>query len=120
MTPSDPQTAKFKLPRLVRLYIRQVFVGFALAAVFAGLLIGFNVANLRNLILTTSGGGIAAFILFFFNGLVFAGVQFGLTIMRMAEFDDNDSSGGKREKTQAAKQAAMAANPVRVEVQAGR
>lgn len=98
------------LPRLVTLYIRQVVIGFVLAAVFVGLLLGLNVANLRSLILTTSGGYIAAFILFFFNGLVFAGVQFGLTIMRMAEFEDQGPRGGKPAPRQP-----LSPAPVRVE-----
>lgn len=83
------------LPRLVRVYLRQVAIGFGLSAVFVGLLLGFNVANLRSLILTTQGGGIAAFLLFFFNGLVFAGVQFGITIMRMAAPEDKGPRGGR-------------------------
>lgn len=84
------------LPRLVRLYITQVLIGFALSAVFVGLLIGFNVANLRSLMMNTQGGWIAALMLFFFNGLVFAGVQFAITIMRMGRDDDQGPKGGRR------------------------
>jgi len=86
------------LPRLVKLYIRQVGIGFALSAVFVGLLLGFNIANLRSLILATQGGYIAGFLLFFFNGLVFAGVQFAISIMRMADDDDQDPRGGHRQR----------------------
>ena len=85
------------LPKLVRLYIRQVAIGFGLSAVFVGLLIGFNVANLRGLMVSTQGGYIAAFLLFFFNGLVFAGVQFAISIMRMADKDDQGPKGGHRQ-----------------------
>lgn len=74
-----------RLPRLVRVYIQQCLIGFALAAVFVGLLLGFDVARLRSLIFATQGGWIAAVLLVFFNGLVFAGVQFAITIMRMGE-----------------------------------
>ena len=90
--PDDPN----RLPRLVRLYMRQVALGFALSAVFTGLLLGFNIANLRNLVLSTQGGYLAIFLLFFFNGLVFAGVQFAITIMRMADRDDDGPRGGHR------------------------
>lgn len=90
--PEDPT----RLPRLVRLYLRQIALGFGLSAVFVGLLLGFNVANLRNLILNTQGGAIAAFLLFFFNGLVFAGVQFAISIMRMADPEDKGPKGGHR------------------------
>ena len=86
------------LPKLVKLYIRQVAIGFALSGVFVALLLGFNVANLRGLMLSTEGGMIAAFLLFFFNGLVFAGVQFAITIMRMADKDDQGPKGGHRQR----------------------
>ncbi len=82
-------------PRLVRLYIRQCLIGFALAAVFVGLLLGFDVAGLRGLILATQGGWMALALLVLFNGLVFAGVQFAITIMRMAHPDDPDA--GRRD-----------------------
>lgn len=84
------------MPELVRLYIRQCLIGFAMAGVFVGLLVGFDVAGLRGLVMATQGGYLALFLLFFFNGLVFAGVQFGMTIMRMAR-DDGDDGGGKRD-----------------------
>jgi hypothetical protein len=87
---------KPKMPELVRLYIRQCLIGFALAAVFVGLLLGLDVAGLRGLVLSTSGGLLAVFLLFFFNGLVFAGVQFAIAIMRMGEEGD-DRSGGRRD-----------------------
>jgi len=91
-----PEDAPQGLPELVRVYLRQIAIGFALSAVFVGLLVGFNVANLRTLMLTTDGGYIAAGLLFFFNGLVFAGVQFGITIMRMAKPEDHGPRGGRR------------------------
>ena len=85
-----------RLPRLVRLYLRQGLMGFGLSAVFVGLLLGFDVAHLRSLILTTQGGWIAAFLLFVFNGLVFGGVQFAISIMRMAEPETRDPPRGGR------------------------
>ena len=73
------------MPALVRLYIRQTLIGFAVSAVFVGLLFWFDVANLWHLVTHTSEGWLAAFLLFMFNGIVFSGVQFGISIMRMAE-----------------------------------
>ena len=101
------------LPRLVKLYIQQVAIGFALSAVFVGLLVGFNVAHLRDLMLATEGGFIAAFMLFFFNGLVFAGVQFAISIMRMGNPDDKGPKGGRRAPV-------ATRTPARVRVSAGR
>ncbi len=108
----DPETEP-GLPRLVRLYIRQVAIGFALSAVFVGLLLGLDVAHLRSLMLTTQGGFIAAFMLFFFNGLVFAGVQFAISIMRMADPEDKGPKGGHRAPV-------PTRTPARVRVEAGR
>ncbi len=81
------------MPELVRLYIRQCLIGFALAGVFVALLLGFDVAGLRRLVMATEGGFLAVFLLFVFNGLVFAGVQFGMTIMRMARPEDGGTGG---------------------------
>jgi uncharacterized membrane protein len=83
------------MPKLIRLYITSVAIGFALSAVFLALLIGFDIAGLRHLVLETASGGIAAIMLFVMNGIIFAGVQFGIAIMRMAD-DDDEPRGGLR------------------------
>ena len=83
------------MPKLVRLYINQVLTGFGLSAVFVGALLWFDVANLWQLISGSDVGIIAVLMLFMFNGIVFAGVQFAISIMRMGDHDD--TSGGKRE-----------------------
>lgn len=82
------------MPKLVRLYILQVISGFGLSAVFVALLLKFNVANLWHLVTHSDGGMVAVVMLWVFNGIVFAGVQFGISIMRMAE--DDSTGGGKR------------------------
>lgn len=81
------------MPELVKLYIRQVLIGFGIAAVFVAILLWADVARLRSLIMATEGGWMALFLLFFFNGLVFAGVQFAIRIMQMAEPEDRGDSG---------------------------
>ena len=83
------------MPQLVRLYIRQVIVGFGLSAAFVTLLLWSNVANLWHLVTHAQGGWIALLMLWVFNGIVFAGVQFGISIMRMSQNDD-DAGRGKR------------------------
>ena len=77
------------MPELVRLYIRNVVIGFGLSAGFVGVLLVLNVANLWHLVSTSPVGWIAVLMLFVFNGIVFAGVQFAVVIMRM-----DDSGGG--------------------------
>lgn len=83
------------MPKLVRLYIRQTAIGFAIAAAFVGLLFWFDVAGLWHLVTHTEDGALAAFLLFMFNGIVFSGVQFGISIMRMAETEDRGPRGGR-------------------------
>lgn len=77
------------MPRLVRLYIRECLLGMALGTLFSMSLVVLNVGNLRHLIDSVDGGWLAFFLLAFFNGIVFAGVQFAITIMKMADKDDS-------------------------------
>ncbi len=73
------------MPKLIRLYITQVAWGFVISAVFVGVLLAFNVANLRSLITGSDVGLIALLMIWFMNGIVFAGVQFSYKIMSMTE-----------------------------------
>ncbi|MCV2864468.1 hypothetical protein [Defluviimonas sp. WL0075] len=82
------------MPALVRLYIVNVLIGFALSAVFTALLLWLDVAGLRHLATAVNGGWIGVLMLFVSNGIVFAGVQFAITIMGMAE--DGQGGGGTR------------------------
>ncbi|SMX33505.1 hypothetical protein [Actibacterium lipolyticum] len=83
------------MPKLIRLYITQIIIGFAISAAFVVMLLAFDIANLRGLVTGSSSGYLAAFLLFMFNGIVFSGVQFGIAIMRMAE-PENGGKGGRR------------------------
>jgi len=82
------------MPKLVRLYIRHVLIGFCISAVFVSALLYLNVANLWHLVSTSDLGWIAVLMLFVFNGIVFSSVQFSMVIMRMSE--DDTPSGGRR------------------------
>lgn len=82
------------MPKLIRLYIISAFAGFALALAFVTLLLALDVANLRHLVLGTQTGWLGGLLLVVFNGIVFAGVQFGIAIMRMAEPGDDIPRGG--------------------------
>ncbi|WP_456385878.1 hypothetical protein [Profundibacter sp.] len=83
------------MPKLISLYIRNVMFGFALSGIFVGALMYFNIANLWHLVNSSSMGWVAALMLFMFNGIVFAGVQFGIAIMRIDE--DDEPKGGMRQ-----------------------
>jgi hypothetical protein len=63
--------------------------------IFLGLLLWADVAGLRHLILGSDMGWIAAFMMVVMNGVVFAGVQFAIAVMRMAE-DPEGPQGGTR------------------------
>lgn len=102
------------MPKLIRLYITQVLIGFAISAAFVALLLWLNVANLAHLVTQTSGGYVALFALWFLNGIVFAGVQFGIAIMRMAQ-EDGGPGGRKR-----AAVALMRAAPVSIKASESR
>lgn len=98
------------MPKLISLYIRQVAIGFALSAGFVGMLMYFNVANLWHLVSSSSEGLIALGVMWVLNGIVFAGVQFGIAIMRLQDKDDH-RGGGLREALPV-----MLAEPVPVKV----
>ncbi|MCK0170074.1 hypothetical protein [Aliiroseovarius sp. S1123] len=100
------------MPKLIRVYINNVLIGFALSAAFVAALLYTNVGNLWHLISTSDMGWIAVLMLFVFNGIVFAGVQFAFVIMRMESHDDTPK-GGKR-------QPVITGEPARVKVAANR
>ncbi|MEM5477808.1 hypothetical protein [Pacificibacter sp. AS14] len=85
------------MPKLIRLYITQVLIGFAIAAAFVGALLAFNVANLWHLITHSDMGILAVVVLWVSNGIVFSGVQFAISVMGMADRDDDGDQGGKRD-----------------------
>ena len=82
------------MPKLIRTYIVNVIIGFGLSAIFVGMLLHFNVANLWHLVSGSDKGWIAVLMLFVFHGTIFAGVQFAWVIMRMGQ--DDAPKGGKR------------------------
>ena len=81
------------MPKLIKLYILNVMIGFAIAGAFVAMLLWFNVMGLWHLVSTSDSGLLAVFILWFMNGIVFAGVQFGWAVMALAE-KDNGPRGG--------------------------
>jgi len=81
------------MPALVSLYIRNIIIGFLLAIVFVGSLLGLDVAHLRHLIGTSPMGWVAVTMLVVFNAIVFSGVQFAIAVMRMADPADDAPKG---------------------------
>lgn len=85
------------MPKLIALYIRSVAIGFGLSAVFLALMLGQDVAGLRHLIFGSDMGLVAAAMVFVFQGIIFAGVQFGIAIMMLAD-PDAPPTGGLRDR----------------------
>ncbi|WGV16502.1 hypothetical protein [Fuscovulum ytuae] len=81
------------MPKLVRLYIQSIAVGFALSVLFLGALLWLDIGGLGGLILGSSTGFVAAAMLIVFNGIIFSGAQFAYVIMRMADHDDGPRGG---------------------------
>ncbi|SPJ23974.1 hypothetical protein [Palleronia abyssalis] len=79
-----------RLPRIVRLYIVNCAIGFAVAGAFTAAVLAFDVAGLGHLVTTVSGGWLAALVFFMLNGIVFAGVQTSIIVMTL----DRPGGGG--------------------------
>ena len=76
------------MPKLIRLYIDSVLVGFVAAIAFLVLLVVFDVASLGRLVLDSPDGMTAiAMIVTFFGGL-FSSVQFAVAVMRLPATED--------------------------------
>ncbi|PZQ99170.1 MAG: hypothetical protein DI533_00215 [Cereibacter sphaeroides] len=82
------------MPKLVRLYIVSCLIGFAIALAFSVALVALDAGNLRHLILETDKGYLAFALLVLAHGVVFAGVQFAIAVMRLA--DNDRPRGGMR------------------------
>lgn len=82
------------MPKLIRLYIVNVAIGFGIAAAFVGMLLWFDIANLWHLVTHSDKGWLALLVLWISNGIIFAGVQFGIAVMRLKDDDDDDYPGG--------------------------
>ncbi len=78
------------MPKLIRFYILNCAIGFTVSGVFTFAIMWFNVANLWHLISTSDIGLMAIIVFWVLNGIVFAGVQFGVAVMLMADSDDKD------------------------------
>ncbi|MCR9126793.1 MAG: hypothetical protein NXH82_11780 [Rhodobacteraceae bacterium] len=82
------------MPDLIKLYIRSCVIGFAVAAVFVALLLGFDVMNMWRLVSGSDIGVLAVAVLWVLHGIVFAGVQFGYAVMSQGRDDDDDDEPG--------------------------
>ncbi|MFE3835544.1 hypothetical protein [Pseudogemmobacter sonorensis] len=84
------------MPKLIRLYILSVAIGFAISAGFVAVLLWLDLAGVGRLILGSSLGWVAAIMMVTFFGVMFSGVQFAIRIMMMAEPGEGPR-GGQRQ-----------------------
>ena len=82
------------MPPIFRFYLRQVVIGFALAAILVATLLWLNTGNLWHLVTHSDVGVLAVGLLWVFNGLVLSGAQFGVAVMLLTE---NDKPPGGRQ-----------------------
>jgi hypothetical protein len=78
----------------MRFYAMHCVIGFLVSAIFVATLMYFNVANLWHLISNSDIGIMALVVFWVLNGIVFAGVQTAIAVMRMA--DDTDENVGPK------------------------
>ena len=81
------------MPRLVRLYVDNVLIGFAIAVAFVALLIALDVGRLGTLILAADHMYLIAAMMVLSFGTLFGGVQFAIAVMRVASSDRRDDEG---------------------------
>lgn len=84
------------MPKLIRLYIDSILVGFALAIGFMALLVVLNVAHLRHLILGVPDGYMAALMVVIFFGGLFSSVQFAVRVVLLEVAEDRAVQHRKR------------------------
>jgi hypothetical protein len=85
------------MPRIFRLYLLSALNGFGIALAFVALILIFNVANLRHLILTSDIGVMATVAFWILNGIVFSGVQFALALAQMVRAENAQQDRSPRQ-----------------------
>ena len=85
------------MPRIFRLYLLSALNGFGIALAFVALILIFNVANLRHLILTSDIGVMATVAFWVLNGIVFSGVQFALALAQMVRAENAQQDRSPRQ-----------------------
>lgn len=87
-------TAKQPAPKLVRFLIKNAAIGFAVAVVFVGAILSFNIGNLATVFAQSGVGLFAIALMTFMIGLTFASLQMGFAVMFTSR-DHNDDHNGR-------------------------
>ena len=76
-------------PPLVRFLVKNAAIGFAVAVVFVGAMLTFNIGNMAALFLQSGVGLFAVALMTIMVGLTFASLQMGFAVM-FASYDLDD------------------------------
>lgn len=71
------------MPDILRLFLRNALIGFAVAGLFVALLIYLNVNGLRDMLAGEERVWLAVFLLWFGNATVFGALQIAWAVMAM-------------------------------------
>lgn len=86
------------MPHHIRFLLKHAAIGAVAGVAFVGLLLAFNAAGLRHLVLNTSEGLIALAVMTILFMITFGSVQMGRAIMSLGR---NDRRGGGRPQAEA-------------------
>lgn len=92
-TSFPPPPGRQKAPKLVRFLIKNAAIGFAVAIVFVGAILTFNVGNLATVFAQSGVGMFAVALMTFMIGLTFASLQMGFAVMFKSSERDDDQNG---------------------------
>lgn len=84
------------MPKLIRLLIVNLLIGFGISALFLAVILALDVAGLRHLMRQTPTGWLTGFAFFFLHGIVLVGVQ--LRLAQVCGFTRSDTPHFSRSK----------------------
>lgn len=82
------------MPNMSWFLVKSALIGYAAALFLVCLLIYFNIANIGTLVSNSEHGYLAIFLLIFFTGQTFAGIQIGIALWLESNDDDDDQDNG--------------------------
>ncbi|MBF9037537.1 hypothetical protein LSUCC0246_03310 [Rhodobacterales bacterium LSUCC0246] len=84
------------MPKHIRFILRHAGICAVIAFAFVAMLSGFNLANLRHMVLNSANGVLAVVMLYIFCTITFGLAQIGYRIMTLSNDDKGDQ--GRRDR----------------------
>ena len=82
------------MPKLIRLFVTQAPIGFAIAALLVATLLTFNIGDLRHMVSQSDMRVLTVILMWLFSGIFFGVVQCAIAVTDRSDDDDDDSDGG--------------------------